>query len=153
MTTSLSQVGARRWFFIFSLLLYTNLLSPLVHLPVPSLIKDCHLVLNDSKVLDARLSVTTAPGNKTELMLLDLGNICPQSPCREFTVQAMIRHDCVSKGDIYSINDSQVEVVEVRGVWEEDEESGGNGTVSARALLHSFASSNLSLGLLRSHTE
>lgn len=120
---------------------------------MPSLIKGCHLVLNDSKVLDARLSVTTVAGNSTELMLLDLGNICPQSPCKEFTIQAMIRHDCVSKGDVYSIKDSQVEVVEVRGVWEEDEESGGNGTVSARALIHYFVSSKLLLGLLRSHTE
>ena len=49
--------------------------------------------------------------------LLDLGNIDPALPCSEHTIQAMIRSDSVSKGDVYvePVSGDKVEVVDVRG--------------------------------------
>lgn len=96
---------------------------------IPSLLGGCHVVFNNSRVLDARLSVELGSGEKVELMLLDLGNIDPVSPCHDHSIQAMIRSDSVSKGDIYAepVSGAKVEVVDVRGIWEEEDESGGNG--------------------------
>ena len=49
-------------------------------------------------------------------------------PCSDHSIQAMLRHDSVKKGDIYRlVSGAKVEVADVRGIWEEDEESGGNG--------------------------
>ena len=36
---------------------------------IPSLLKGCHVVFNDSRVLDARLSVELGNGNRVELMV------------------------------------------------------------------------------------
>jgi len=96
---------------------------------VPSLLEGCHVVFNDSRVLDARLSVKLGDGKEVELMLLDLGNIDPALSCSEHAIRAMIRSESVSKGDVYvePASGAEVEVVDVRGVWEEEEGSGGNG--------------------------
>jgi len=96
---------------------------------IPSILSGCHVVFNNSRVLDARLSVEVGNGDMVELMLLDLGNIDPSLPSRDHTIQAMIRSDSVSKGDmcVEPVSGTMVEVVDVRGIWEEEEESGGNG--------------------------
>jgi len=96
---------------------------------VPSALAGCHVVFNNSRVLDARLSVELNDGAIVELMLLDLGSIDPALPSSDHAIQAMIRSESVSKGDIYiePVSGTKVEVVDVRGIWEEEEESGGNG--------------------------
>lgn len=96
---------------------------------IPSILEGCHVVFNNSRVLDARLSVDLGDGDAVELMLLDLGGIDPALPTSEHSIQAMIRSESVSKGEIYvePVSGSKVEVVDVRGIWEEEEESGGNG--------------------------
>ena len=68
-------------------------------------------------------------GNTVELMLLDLGNIDPSSPCSMNEIQAMIRSVSVQEGDNYvePVSGAKIEVVSIRGIWEEEEESGGNG--------------------------
>ena len=96
---------------------------------ISSLLKGCHVVFNNSRVLDARLSVALNEGKEVELMLLDLGNIDPTLPCSSHQIQAMIRSDNIKVGDVYTepSSGSRVEIKDVRGIWEEEEESGGNG--------------------------
>lgn len=62
--------------------------------------------------------------------MLDLGNIDPTSPCDEHVIPAMIRSELVSKGDtiVEPVSGVKVEVVDINGIWEEDEDSGGNGS-------------------------
>lgn len=83
------------------------------------------------------------------LQLLDLGNIDPTSPCNEHVIPAMIRSELVSKGDkmVEPVSGVAVEVVDINGIWEEDLESGGNGTdcivrIHSREGLESFLTSN-----------
>ena len=95
---------------------------------IPTLLKGCHVVFNDSRVLNARLAVDLGAGNQVELMLLDLGKVDPMSPTSDHQIVAMIRSDTVEKGDIFTVSDVKVEVMDVRGIWEEDEDSGGNGS-------------------------
>jgi S-adenosylmethionine:tRNA ribosyltransferase-isomerase len=100
---------------------------------IPSLLHGCHVIFNNSRVLDARLSVRlagTGESTPVELMLLDLGNIDPTSPCNEHVIPAMIRSEFVMIGDtmIEPISGVTIEVVNVSGIWEEEIESGGNGT-------------------------
>lgn len=97
---------------------------------IPSLLAGCHVVFNNSRVLDARLSIESEGGERVELMLLDLGSIDPSLPSRDLKIDAMIRSESVSKGDIFiePVSGANVEVVKVRGIWEEEGESGGNGS-------------------------
>lgn len=64
-------------------------------------------------------------------MLLDLGSVDVKGKCNETPIQAMIRAPDIQSGDKYKefgngVDD--IEVVEVKGVWIEDEKSDGNGT-------------------------
>ncbi len=64
---------------------------------IPLLLDGCHIIFNDSRVIDARLLVELANNNKVELMLLDLGNIDPTLLCEKHIVPAIIRSELVSK--------------------------------------------------------
>mmetsp|Transcript_20419 Transcript_20419/g.36996 ORF Transcript_20419/g.36996 Transcript_20419/m.36996 type:complete len:104 (-) Transcript_20419:4995-5306(-) len=83
-----------------------------------SLAKGCHLVFNDSRVLDARLFVK---GNdcdsKIELMILDLGSVDVGGKCNDTPLQAMIRATDVQVGDTFEEHAGKVsvEVVGVKG--------------------------------------
>ena len=102
----------------------------------PSLGKGCHLVLNDSRVLDARLFVTipgndnsTTPQKPIELMILDLGTIDLDAPCQDSTLRAMIRTDQLHPKQEVIVHNStiSIQIETVLGIWEEDEQSDGNG--------------------------
>ena len=82
-----------------------------------SLAKGCHLVFNDSRVLDARLFVKDSSGSEIELMILDLGSIDVTGKCVDTPLQAMIRADDVQVGDKFEEHggNSGVEVVGVKG--------------------------------------
>lgn len=67
---------------------------------IPHLLNGCHVVFNNSRVLDARLSVRLVTGSTVEVMLLDLGSIDPTSPCNEYVIPAMIRSELIVTGDI-----------------------------------------------------
>lgn len=61
----------------------------------------------------------------------------------------MIRSESVAKGDVYTepVSGASVEVVDIKGVWEEEEESGGNGCdcvvrIHSSEDIGSFLSSN-----------
>ncbi len=82
----------------------------------PSMAKGCHLVFNDSRVLDARMFVSNSAGSKIELMILDLGSIDVGGPCNQTVLQAMIRDTDVRTGDKFQISDDvHADVVEVKG--------------------------------------
>ncbi|KAL3933359.1 MAG: hypothetical protein SGBAC_010438 [Bacillariaceae sp.] len=95
-----------------------------------SMVEGCHLVFNDSRVLDARLFIKDVSGRKVELMILDLGSIDVAGTCLDTPLQAMIRSSEVKAGDTFEEfkGKGEIEVVEVKGIWEEDEKSDGNGT-------------------------
>mmetsp|Transcript_4068 Transcript_4068/g.9411 ORF Transcript_4068/g.9411 Transcript_4068/m.9411 type:complete len:1141 (-) Transcript_4068:76-3498(-) len=95
-----------------------------------SMVRGCHLVFNDSRVLDARLFVKDGSGSNVELMILDLGSIDVEGTCVGTPLQAMIRSSEVKAGDVFQEfqGKGEIEVVEVKGIWEEDEKSDGNGT-------------------------
>lgn len=82
-----------------------------------SLSKGCHLVFNDSRVLDARLFVKNDIGAKIELMILDLGSVEVGGRCQDTPLQAMIRTTEVHVGDVFSEfgGNGEVEVVDVKG--------------------------------------
>jgi S-adenosylmethionine:tRNA-ribosyltransferase-isomerase (queuine synthetase) len=83
-----------------------------------SLAKGCHLVFNDSRVLDARLFVTGNDGtSKVELMILDLGSVDVGGKCSDTPLQAMIRATNVQVGDTFEehTGNVSVEVVGVKG--------------------------------------
>ena len=114
----------------------------------PSLARGCHLVLNDSLVLDARLFVdhpnlptnttttsdtttttTITDSPKIELMILDLGEVHLQAPCEKATLRAMIRISELTPNQRLRDAKSRTEirVDAIKGIWEEEEESDGNG--------------------------
>mmetsp|Transcript_11750 Transcript_11750/g.21681 ORF Transcript_11750/g.21681 Transcript_11750/m.21681 type:complete len:181 (+) Transcript_11750:1272-1814(+) len=84
---------------------------------IPSLVKGCHVVFNNSKVLDARLSLKLENGNQVEMMLLDLGRVDADAPCSSNIIEAMIRSETVSIGDlcIEPVSGAKVEVVDICG--------------------------------------
>lgn len=94
----------------------------------PSLCQNCHLVFNDSHVLDARLFVQHN-NKKMELMILDLGEVDLEAPCQETILRAMIRTCVLTKGDILrdTTTGVSVKVESISGIWQEDETSDGNG--------------------------
>lgn len=97
------------------------------------LLSGAHVVFNESKVVNARLSVNDDknPGkNATEMMILDLGEVL-QKPCHGAELTVMIREEEVIVGDQFKVdgNDSiSFRVKSVKGPWIEDEKSHGNGT-------------------------
>lgn len=94
----------------------------------PPLVEGCHLVFNDSHVLDARLFVVRN-SIKMELMILDLGEVNLEAPCRETTLRAMIRTSHLNEREILSDmeTDCDIQVQAIKGEWLEDEKSDGNG--------------------------
>ena len=84
---------------------------------IPDAIAGCHVVFNNSRVLDARLSVEVGSGEKMEFMLLDLGNVDAALPCSDHTIQAMIRSEAVVKGGMYAepVSGVKIEVVDIKG--------------------------------------
>lgn len=97
----------------------------------PSLAHNCHLVFNDSHVLDARLFVhpTATSTTKIELMILDLGEVNLKAPCQESTLRAMIRRSHLEPNQLLRDANSaaEIRVESIQGIWEEDEQSDGNG--------------------------
>jgi len=97
------------------------------------LLGDSHLVLNESKVVNARLSVnpTNEPdGTPLEMMVLDLDGVLQQS-CQGAELNVMLRKGAVRVGDSFQIHGEgsvSFSVAKVIGPWIEDEKSQGNGT-------------------------
>jgi S-adenosylmethionine:tRNA ribosyltransferase-isomerase len=97
------------------------------------LLSGAHVVFNESKVVNARLSVNSDKDpekNATEMMILDLGEVL-QKPCQGVELTVMIRNEGVVSGDQFKVdgNDSvSFHVKSVKGPWIEDEKSHGNGT-------------------------
>ncbi|VEU37593.1 unnamed protein product [Pseudo-nitzschia multistriata] len=97
------------------------------------LLENSHLVFNESKVVNARLSVNSAEDpNKveTEMMVLDLGDVL-QKPCQDTALTVMIRKEGVQVGDLFHVHGEgsiSFRVEMVKGPWIEDEKSNGNGT-------------------------
>ena len=84
----------------------------------PSLAKGCHMVFNDSRVLDARLFVRDETGAKIELMILDLGSVDVTGDCNVTPLQAMIRKEGAKAGEKFKEFDgglNEVEIVKVKG--------------------------------------
>ena len=70
----------------------------------PTLAKGCHIVFNDSRVLDARVFVKTASSSgdkKLEMMILDMGDVNVKAPCNETNLTVMLRTDQVKEGDVF----------------------------------------------------
>ena len=81
-----------------------------------ALAKGTHLVFNESRVLDARLFVTTPSGNKVEMMILDMGGVDIKAPCQESLLPVMLRTDQVKVGDLLSDTiGGMVEVIGING--------------------------------------
>ena len=80
-----------------------------------SLAKDCHIVFNDSRVLNARMFVQE--GDKiVELMILDLGVVDIQNKCADTPLQAMLRMQDVQVGDVFKSKGlGSIEIVEIIG--------------------------------------
>jgi len=94
----------------------------------PSIAKGCHIVFNDSRVLEARLFIYDGE-EKIEMMILDLGSVDVKAKCNDTLLQVMIRSTKIELGDKFKVSESNsVEVFEVIGPWLEDEKSDGNGT-------------------------
>lgn len=95
--------------------------------------KGSHVVFNQSKVVNARLSVKEGEkGNNSgiEMMILDLGE-CIDELCNDVKLTVMIRKEEVSVGDIFTeetCGTGTFIVVDVICPWIEDEKSNGNGT-------------------------
>ena len=92
--------------------------------------KDAHIIFNESKVVNARLSVNGAEDQNMEMMILDLGeNLDKNSKDAELTV--MLRKEGVQVGDVFTEHTkgtTKFRVVHAIGPWIEDEHSNGNGT-------------------------
>lgn len=84
---------------------------------IPSLMKGCHVVFNESRVLDARLYINDKDKNQVELMILDLGDVDLQTSCSQVTLRAMIRSSTVKEDDLFTLVDGhvQVKVLKVEG--------------------------------------
>jgi len=96
-----------------------------------SLVKDAHIVFNESKVANARISVShNNYGSDIEMMILDLGDSVSKS-CKGQLLTVMLRIEGVQCGDTFfdeKVGKGKFQVVEVVGPWVEDENSHGNGT-------------------------
>jgi len=97
------------------------------------LLSNAHIVFNESKVVNARLSVNCDKDldkNATEMMILDLGEVLQMS-CQGAELTVMIRKEGVLAGDQFKVDgDGSISfhVKSVKGPWIEDEKSQGNGT-------------------------
>ena len=97
------------------------------------LLSNAHVVFNESKVVNARLSVNCdkdSDKNAMEMMILDLGEVLEQ-PCQGAELTVMLRKEGVLAGDQFKVDDDATisfRVKSVKGPWIEDEKSQGNGT-------------------------
>jgi len=97
------------------------------------LLGNSHLVFNESKVVNARLSVNSAEDpneTETEMMVLDLGDVLEKA-CQGTELTVMIRKEGIQAGDLFNIHGQgsvSFRVETVKGPWIEDEKSNGNGT-------------------------
>jgi len=93
------------------------------------MVKNCHLVFNESRVLEARLFVLGESGENIEVMILDLGVVNVKSKSSDVELRAMIRTSSVKENHIFheSGGHGSIEVLKVEGIWQEDEKSQGNG--------------------------
>jgi len=101
----------------------------------PSLAEGCHIVFNESRVVEARLFLQEQSNHKEklEMMILDLGNVELNNRSASTTpLEVMLRREGVEKGALFQVatkNETvQVVVDESLGEWLEDEKSDGNGT-------------------------
>lgn len=101
------------------------------------LAKGAHIVFNESKVANARVSVIGEGAGSDgelslEMMILDIGNQM-YAPAKELRINVMLRQEGVQLGDLFTTEKdksirAKFHVVEVIGPWIEDEHSNGNGT-------------------------
>mmetsp|Transcript_24267 Transcript_24267/g.26055 ORF Transcript_24267/g.26055 Transcript_24267/m.26055 type:complete len:1191 (+) Transcript_24267:258-3830(+) len=97
------------------------------------LLSDAHVVFNESKVVNARLSVNSVKDSKKndiEMMILDLGENIDKT-CADAELNVMIRKEGIQVGEIFEENGkgcASFRVVAVEAPWIEDEMSNGNGT-------------------------
>mmetsp|Transcript_649 Transcript_649/g.1076 ORF Transcript_649/g.1076 Transcript_649/m.1076 type:complete len:196 (-) Transcript_649:3098-3685(-) len=82
----------------------------------PSLSEGAHIVLNESRVLAARLFVVGAEGEQTEMMILDIGDLDIKLPCKDIQLNVMLRTSSVNVGDIFEVTGGgKVEIVGIKG--------------------------------------
>ena len=97
------------------------------------LLKNAHVVFNQSKVVNARLSVHSVGDpkrNDIEMMILDLGDNLEES-CEDSELAVMIRKVGIKVGDTFVENGEgsvSFRIEKILGPWIEGEESNGNGT-------------------------
>ena len=76
------------------------------------LVNGCHLVMNDSQVVDARLFLNDG---KTEMMVLDVGGLSLDDPCQDLELNVMIRDVNVKMSDVLKLPDGTgVEVLTIK---------------------------------------
>ena len=92
---------------------------------------NAHVVFNESKVVNGRVSVVAADNNTEplEMMILDVGDKI-HAKCNGLQLTVMIRKEGVVAGQVFIHSDDTAcfKVVNVLGPWIEDEKSQGNGT-------------------------
>ena len=98
-----------------------------------SLVQDAHIIFNESRVANARLSVVGGPGSNgksIEMMVLDLGSVI-SGRCNGTKLNVMLRSEKVKVDEVYKDNKNgrfQFKVVKIVGPWIEDDHSNGMGT-------------------------
>jgi len=109
------------------------------------LAKDVHIVFNESKVANARVSVVgKGVDTPIEMMILDIGDLIANKAAG-LRLNVMLRKEDVQVGDVYaSEHNSAVKfrVVEFVAPWIEDEHSNGNGS---EAIVECITEDNLLL--------
>lgn len=96
-----------------------------------SLIGDAHIVFNESRVANARLSVKRGTDESIEMMVLDLGGNTISRKCNGTKLNVMLRQEGVQLDEVYEDDKEgkfRFKVVEVVGPWIEDDHSNGMGT-------------------------
>jgi len=88
----------------------------------PSLAEGCHVVFNESRVLEARLFIhePSNEGEHLEMMILDLGDVDLHGQSASKTpLNVMLRREEVEKGEIFHIpcKDEIVKVVVDQVLW------------------------------------
>ena len=98
----------------------------------PSLAQNSLLILNESRVVKARLFVTE--GNNTnstsiEMMILSLNHDVISSPCHGAKFNVMIRKEPVQEGDVFVCNNIQFQVIQVNKPWLEEDHCNGTDCI------------------------
>ena len=102
----------------------------------PSLAQNSLLVLNESRVVKARLSVTEQSTNhdddiSIEMMILSLNHDVISSPCHGTKFNVMIRKEHVQIGDVFTCSDDdiQFQVIQVNKPWIEEDHCDGTDCI------------------------